>query len=93
VDITTGEANRLANLQDRYLFAFMWVDGEEEPQVDFLRGDVNNDQTVTITDVTALIDILLTGDTAPAIADCNNDNGVTITDVTALIDYLLTGAW
>ena len=58
-----------------------------------LRGDVNEDHAVTIADVTALIDILLSGTAAPASADCNLDHGVTIADVTALIDYLLTGNW
>ena len=65
-------------------------------KVDFLRGDVNNDGVVSVSDVTALIDYLLSGD-ASAInidaADCNLDSGVTIPDVTSLIDYLLGGAW
>ena len=60
------------------------------------RGDVNGDGEVTISDVTALIDYLLSGD-ASAIntdaADCNQDNGVSIKDVTDLIDYLLSGTW
>ena len=58
-----------------------------------LRGDVNGDGNVTIADVTALIDILLSGTTAPPAADCNQDNSVSIADVTALIDYLLSGSW
>ena len=60
----------------------------------FILGDVNGDFNVDITDVTALIDLLLGGGTIsnPA-ADCNHDNNVTIADVTALIDYLLSGAW
>ena len=58
-----------------------------------MTGDVNGDNAVTIADVTALIDILLSGATAPAGADCNNDGQVTIADVTALIDYLLSGSW
>lgn len=55
-------------------------------------GDVNGDGNVTISDVTALIDLLLGGGTInnPA-ADCNGDTNVTISDVTALIDYLLSG--
>ena len=61
-----------------------------------MRGDVNMSNDVTIADVTALIDYLLSGD-ASAIsltnADCNLDNGVSIADVTVLIDYLLSGAW
>ena len=96
VDITTGEARRLANLEERYLFALMWVDGEEEPIVEGLRGDVDNDGNVNIADVTALIDYLLSGNTAGVNvgnADCDLSSDVTIADVTALIDYLLSGAW
>ena len=55
---------------------------------------MNGDGNVTISDVTALIDLLLGGGTInnPA-ADCNNDSNVTISDVTALIDFLLGGSW
>ena len=61
-----------------------------------LRGDVNGDHEVTISDVTALIDYLLTGSTIGVnldAADCDQSGGVSITDVTALIDYLLVGNW
>lgn len=58
------------------------------------RGDVNGDGNVSITDVTALIDYLLTpGSTPPAGGDVNLDTNITIVDVTALIDYLLSGTW
>ena len=59
----------------------------------FVRGDVNGDGSVTIADVTTLIDYLLSGSTAPAAADCNQDSSVSIADVTTLIDYLLSGSW
>ena len=57
-----------------------------------LIGDVNMDGSVTITDVTALIDYLLGGD--PSLvdllaADVNQDGNVAITDLTTLIDVLL----
>ena len=61
-----------------------------------LRGDVNGDGNVNITDVTDLIDYLLSGNTSAVnlvAADVNGDNNVNITDVTDLIDYLLSGAW
>ena len=61
-----------------------------------MRGDVNGDGSVSIGDVTALIDFLLSGDASginQAAADCNQDNGVSIGDVTALIDFLLAGSW
>lgn len=63
----------------------------DEPE--FLRGDVNGNNAVTIDDVTALIDILLNDFEAPAAADCNLSGTVTIDDVTALIDYLLSDRW
>ena len=63
----------------------------DEPSV--LRGDVDLSGTVNIADVTALIDILLSGAEAPAEAECNLDEAVNIADVTALIDYLLSGVW
>ena len=59
-----------------------------------LRGDVNGDGSVYISDVTALLDLLLCGGTIsyPA-ADCNQDSSVNISDVTSLIDFLLSGSW
>ena len=61
-----------------------------------IRGDVDFDGSVTIADVTALIDLLLNGNTASVsltATDCDRDGKVTIGDVTALIDYLLSGHW
>ncbi len=54
------------------------------------RGDVNGDGEVSIGDVTALIDMLLTGN-HDRVGDVNNDGEVSIGDVTDLIDMLLTG--
>ena len=64
-----------------------------------MRGDVNNDGNVSITDVTALINVLLTNipedgpDFSYNNSDCNLDGSLTIADVTSLINYLLTGNW
>ena len=57
-----------------------------------IRGDVDGDGEVTISDVTTLFDAMLTGNTTPA-CDCDLDGEVGIADVTALIDRLLTGNW
>ncbi len=62
----------------------------------YTRGDVNGDGSVNISDVTALIDYLLSGNASGinlSGADCNQDNGINISDVTSLIDYLLSGTW
>ena len=60
------------------------------------RGDVNGDGSVNISDVTTLIDYLLSGNANGVnltAADCNQDGSINISDVTTLIDYLLSGSW
>ena len=85
-NVTAGNATQLQIV----------LDENAEGAPSFLRGDVNNDGMVNISDVTALIDYLLNGDDSqinlPA-AECKIDGAVNIADVTALIDYLLNGAW
>ena len=57
-------------------------------------GDVNMDGSVSISDVTTLIDYLLSGQANPfdsLAADVNADNTISISDVTSLIDLLLSG--
>lgn len=77
------------------------VDGKAVPDTCLVTvytepGDVNCDGYVNISDVTALIDYLLTSN-ADGIsldgADCDGNGAVNISDVTALIDYLLSGHW
>lgn len=66
---------------------------KDTPEPEVLRGDVNKDETVNISDVTALIDILLGGSAMLPEADCNLDGEMNISDVTSLIDFLLSGVW
>jgi len=57
-------------------------------------GDVNMDGHVNISDVTALINYLLSGNVSPfdpVAADVNATGGINISDVTALINLLLSG--
>ena len=60
-----------------------------------LTGDINYDGSVTIADVTALVDIILGKDSNRpyrynhAVADVNGDGSITIADVTALVDIIL----
>ena len=61
-----------------------------------LIGDVDGDGNVNISDVTALIDYLLSGSASGVSltgADCDQDGSINISDVTALVDYLLSGTW
>ena len=59
-----------------------------------LRGDVNSDGFINISDVTSLISRLLSGPDSSVSeenADTNNDGKISIADVTTLIDSLLSG--
>ena len=61
-----------------------------------LRGDVDGDGEVAISDVSKLTDYLLTGDASGVNltgADADQDGEVAIADVSAIIDYLLSGSW
>jgi hypothetical protein len=60
------------------------------------RGDIDGDGSVTISDVTGLIDYLLSGNATGVnleSADCDQDGNINISDVTTLIDFLLRGNW
>lgn len=63
---------------------------------DNLRGDCDQDGSVSIDDVTAMIDYLLTNNPNGidlTASDCDLDGIISIDDVTVLIDYLLTSSW
>ena len=54
------------------------------------------DGFIKISDVTALINYLLSNDATGIdlqAADCDHDTFVKISDVTTLINYLLSGSW
>lgn len=61
-----------------------------EPQL----GDVNNDGFITIKDVTALLNYLLTGDDQGInleLSDMDENDEIAVKDLTLLLNYLLTG--
>ena len=86
--LTTGDYEVTVSLEKNYVIIGKIGHG-------YARGDVNHDGIINITDVTVLIDFLLTdNDTACQIcADVNEDSMINITDVTVLINYLLTDNW
>ena len=61
----------------------------------FLRGDVNRDGSITITDVMSLVNIILGKDSTEPLdydheaADVNMDSNITITDVMTLVNIIL----
>ena len=82
-----GGSNDKSNFLPKVGFEYV---KEEAPEFEI--GDVNHDHAVSISDVTTLIDMLLSGVAEfPAEANVNGDETVSISDVTALIDKLLSG--
>ncbi|MBQ3731778.1 MAG: dockerin type I repeat-containing protein, partial [Muribaculaceae bacterium] len=66
------------------------------PEPQGLRGDVNDDKKVDISDATLLINYLLYGDETgvnKVNANCDLVGGIDISDATALINFLLYGTW
>ncbi len=59
------------------------------PYLNVVVGDVNGDGEVGISDVNALIDMILSGNTT-AVGDVDGDGEVGISDVNALIDIILS---
>ena len=79
----------LAEVQDMYF-------SNEAGGSEFIRGDVDGNQSVEMDDLTLLINYLLTGDASGINmegANCDQEGDVTMDDLTALINYLLTGTW
>ena len=53
-------------------------------------GDVDGDGVINVSDVTNLVDLLLSGEELPAYIDVNGDGNVNVSDVSVLIDQLLS---
>ena len=67
-------------------------------KVDFIRGDVNGDNTVGMDDLTALINYLVYGTpvnvaNSAACSSVNDTTVVNMDDLTALINYLVYNHW
>ena len=102
----TGTGNQPA-MGNYNIYGIIWKSGDKlvfEPVAwetyvappTFLRGDVNDDGAVTIADVAALADYLLSNDATDLnldAADCDQNGSVGVNDVASLIDYILNGEW
>ena len=84
-DVTSSNANQLQIVLDE--------DAEEASTS--IRGDVNGDHEVNVTDAILLINYLTNNniDIDLVAADTNYDDNLNITDVTILINFLLNGMW
>lgn len=59
----------------------------------YLRGDVNYDGKVDVSDVTCLVGIILGSNPVVPPADVNEDEDVDVSDVTELVSIILNGSW
>ena len=72
-----------------------YLEGESQPvEVNFtisaLPGDVNGDGIVNVSDVTALVNLILgTEQYATTVCDINGDGEVNVSDVTTLVNMIL----
>ena len=82
------------NQQVRCTTIIVTLAGDDDPT--FIRGDVDGSSGVNISDVTVLIDYILSGDPTGVnldAADCDENGSINIGDLTALIDYILSQEW
>ena len=95
--VSTDYADEIAYLKRWLSNRIAWMDEQlgYHPVIR-VRGDVNSDGEVSVSDVTLLITYLLTEDPTGIdldAADCTQDGSVNIGDATALINFLMTGHW
>ncbi|MBQ1584331.1 MAG: RagB/SusD family nutrient uptake outer membrane protein, partial [Muribaculaceae bacterium] len=84
----------VADVNDVFAAPAVFKAGAQAPQFTLqpvIVGDVNHDGTMNITDVTELIDALLSNNDYGLNGDVDGDGNVNISDVTDLIDRLLSG--
>lgn len=66
------------------------IDLHPDVPMPVLKGDMNGDGVIDVSDVTSLINVILGSMTAaPALSDMNGDGVVDVSDVTALINVIL----
>ena len=83
-----GKSNMTLTAMFEYVPSFPTDPSSSLPNV--IKGDINNDGKVNVTDVVALINRIQAGTAAqldPNIADMNSDGNVNITDAVALTTY------
>ena len=87
----SGEKNEIYQFLPKATFTYQ---EPAEPQV--IRGDVDGNGQVNVTDATVLINALLNenfSNVNMANADVDDNGSLNITDATALISFLLSGHW
>ena len=85
-----GVAYRECNIKFSYPGAYIIFKAMQGEEPDFIKGDVNRDGKVNVSDVTALINMILGVITKDEeTADVNKDGKINVSDVTALVNIIL----
>lgn len=73
----------------------IYLSGVATTPVSTIVGDLDGDSSISVSDVTMLIEMILnpTGGIDKTIADVDFDGSVSVSDVTRLIDRVLNGSW
>jgi hypothetical protein len=90
--ISTDYDDEIAHMKEWLIGRLKWLDNQMGYVAPVVYGDVNSDDYVDITDITVLIDVLMSGeydDDMLARSDLDSDEELTIGDLSALIDYIL----
>ena len=90
--ISTDYDDEIAHMKEWLIGRLKWLDNKMGYVAPVVYGDVNSDDYVDITDITVLIDVLMSGeydDDMLARSDLDSDEELTIGDLSALIDYIL----
>jgi len=77
------------------LFVMVGLSGQDSPDINpFIRGDVNLDSQVGISDAVQLVRVLFNGGRleCPDAADANDDGRIDITDAIGILAFLYQGA-
>lgn len=88
ITITKANANDKFTSLGAYMTTEPWIGATDLAAANYCIGDVNGDDSVTIADIPALIDVLK-NNTENKHADVNKDNKVNLEDVSSLLNILM----
>lgn len=91
MNVTENQAQeRSARIEMSFKGAQLTYTVKQQGNSPIIKGDVNGDGKVDVSDVTALINkILATADYPDAVCDINDDGVINVSDVTALVSIIL----
>ena len=79
-----------AGSKEAYMAADYWKKFTNIVEMDFnIKGDINGDESVDVSDITTLVNMVLDSSLSTNVADINSDGEVNLADITALVSIIL----